>query len=60
MTVDLQGLMVEAANTCRTSAISLGFMIALAKFFSIAQRAIILQDESILADLEVLGLVKKD
>jgi hypothetical protein len=56
-TVALANLMMEATKTCRTPAISFGFMIANGCLERIAHRAVALGDAELLKELELIGYI---
>ena len=57
--VDLQNLMLQAAQEMQSSGVALGFTVALSYLRQIANRAIELEDKVILEALEGMGLVKQ-
>lgn len=58
--VNIQGLMVEMANTCNSAACTMGTRMALGALQRIAARACELKDPALLKELETLGLVTED
>ena len=57
MKVNLPNIMKEAAATCRTPAMSVAFQVANQALLRIAQRAVELDDPSLLEDMATLGYV---
>ncbi len=55
---DLANLMVSAAKECKTYGITFGFEISHFRLIEIAKRAIEINDEKILHELELIGYVK--
>jgi hypothetical protein len=55
--VNIVNLLIEMANTCQSSACSMGTKMAIGALERIARRACELDDPALLKDLETLGLV---
>lgn len=57
--VDLQNLLLQAAQEMRSPGVAMGFVVALNYLKEIANRAVELEDTVILEALEGMGLVKR-
>ena len=59
MKVDMSGLMIEAAKTCKSFPIAMGFQAIENAMVSIAKHAVEKQDAFLLEKLEALGYITK-
>lgn len=58
-TVDIQNLMLMTVREVKTPGIAIGFQLTLGCLYRIAKRAVEINDEKILEELETLCLIKK-
>jgi len=56
---NLPEMMGDAANECKSPAVTIGFQVALSRLKRIAMRALEIGDTEILDELVSLGIIKK-